>query len=267
MAALGGGGGSVLGCLGGGGGGPGGLWGARCGCVWGGCVRAVGALVSGGGVMGGPGGEGCWGLGGGGRGLLPPGPPPTAPSLGRGVMGVPVPPQSLPSQTSVQGTGVPGLVHHRGPPRPLRHPRPQAGESGGGFVGGGTDNGRAVHPILTPPTPAMLQVCEIIESPLFLKLNPMTKHTDVSFGGGGGQGPPVWVWAPPKHIFLRFLSLPSCPSAFLSPSLISSTERYLSAGGGGGEGGNGAGEGKWGWGGSWHRGGGCRGVWEAPGMP
>lgn len=24
------------------------------------------------------------------------------------------------------------------------------------------------------------QVCEIIESPLFLKLNPMTKHTDVS---------------------------------------------------------------------------------------
>lgn len=29
-----------------------------------------------------------------------------------------------------------------------------------------------------------LQVCEIIESPLFLKLNPMTKHTDVSFSFG-----------------------------------------------------------------------------------
>lgn len=27
----------------------------------------------------------------------------------------------------------------------------------------------------------LCQVCEIIESPLFLKLNPMTKHTDVSF--------------------------------------------------------------------------------------
>lgn len=26
----------------------------------------------------------------------------------------------------------------------------------------------------------LCQVCEIIESPLFLKLNPMTKHTDVS---------------------------------------------------------------------------------------
>lgn len=26
----------------------------------------------------------------------------------------------------------------------------------------------------------LFQVCEIIESPLFLKLNPMTKHTDVS---------------------------------------------------------------------------------------
>lgn len=28
--------------------------------------------------------------------------------------------------------------------------------------------------------PIPFQVCEIIESPLFLKLNPMTKHTDVS---------------------------------------------------------------------------------------
>ena len=28
--------------------------------------------------------------------------------------------------------------------------------------------------------PPFFQVCEIIESPLFLKLNPMTKHTDVS---------------------------------------------------------------------------------------
>lgn len=28
--------------------------------------------------------------------------------------------------------------------------------------------------------PLLCQVCEIIESPLFLKLNPMTKHTDVS---------------------------------------------------------------------------------------
>lgn len=33
------------------------------------------------------------------------------------------------------------------------------------------------------PFPPLWQVCEIIESPLFLKLNPMTKHTDVSFSG------------------------------------------------------------------------------------
>lgn len=44
-----------------------------------------------------------------------------------------------------------------------------------GSVTGGRKTGldtRAHHPLF--------QVCEIIESPLFLKLNPMTKHTDVS---------------------------------------------------------------------------------------
>lgn len=33
---------------------------------------------------------------------------------------------------------------------------------------------------LTLVSTVPFQVCEIIESPLFLKLNPMTKHTDVS---------------------------------------------------------------------------------------
>ncbi|KAF1566663.1 COP9 signalosome complex subunit 6, partial [Eudyptes schlegeli] len=46
-----------------------------------------------------------------------------------------------------------------------------------------------------PPDPSDIhvhkQVCEIIESPLFLKLNPMTKHTDVRDPGGvPGEGPP-----------------------------------------------------------------------------
>lgn len=38
----------------------------------------------------------------------------------------------------------------------------------------------ALHVGQDPEASFSIQVCEIIESPLFLKLNPMTKHTDVS---------------------------------------------------------------------------------------
>ncbi|KAM9111317.1 COP9 signalosome complex subunit 6-like [Pangshura tecta] len=60
------------------------------------------------------------------------------------------------------------------------------------------------------------QVCEIIESPLFLKLNPMTKHTDVSTPAPpnsriqrGLPGKP----APRSHVWLEGVC-PPCPGSF-----------------------------------------------------
>lgn len=92
----------------------------------------------------------------------------------------PTPPPAslpLPSQAGVQGPGVPGLVHHGGPPRPVGHPRPQAGEPPRSPRDGPRPLGATC---LAADSSSLPQVCEIIESPLFLKLNPMTKHTDVS---------------------------------------------------------------------------------------
>lgn len=89
----------------------------------------------------------------------------------------------------------------------------------------------APHPDAASSVP---QVCEIIESPLFLKLNPMTKHTDVS-GGEVGRSPGTWgaprIPLPPpsvglgpqKYIFFSFP--PSCLSVSLSLSLTSSMGR------------------------------------------
>jgi len=73
-----------------------------------------------------------------------------------------------------------------------------------------------------PPDPSDIhvhkQVCEIIESPLFLKLNPMTKHTDVSNTPG-----------------LLFILLPCCPLAHLwwvesSPEMNSPTQQLCDFG-------------------------------------
>ena len=120
------------------------------------------------------------------------------------------------SQTGFQGHGIPGLVYHRRSLWPIRHPHSQAGrQSKGDYVSFSLRRGMFRGGVISHAKIyfytnwsvdccdlkcqlrlfgqqdgvfllafSLLQVCEIIESPLFLKLNPMTKHTDVSFSFG-----------------------------------------------------------------------------------
>lgn len=69
------------------------------------------------------------------------------------------------------------------------------------------------------------QVCEIIESPLFLKLNPMTKHTDVSSFALFQQR---CQWYKHRHICSKqsVLLSHSFLLAFMNLSLTSSVARY-----------------------------------------